>query len=328
MATLYLDQKGLELRADGATLSLYRNGVHSGHVPLKLLDRVVIQGGHTQLDTGVLLRLAEGGASITLLSPRMGRRVAIMLGPAHNDAAIRLAQARRVMDTGFCLDFSRQVVFAKLRRQKRTLERLLKARPDARKQLFDAIARLTRTLETIQTDAIASVDSLRGVEGAAARDYFQGLAAVFPPAAGFEGRNRRPPRDPVNACLSLGYTLLHVDAVLALHGAGLDPLLGFYHRPAFGRESLACDLIEPLRPTVDEWIWTMWRERILREDQFTHANGACLLGKSGRQHFYQQWEERAHWHRRWLRIRAGTMSRHLRSEGLPLLEVDEEDAIP
>lgn len=101
---------------------------------------------------------------------------------------------------------------------------------------------------------------------------------MLPPALGFTGRNRRPPRDPANACLSLGYTLLHAEAVTAAQAAGLDPLLGFYHRPAFGRESLASDLIEPLRAEVDAWVAALFRDRALREDHFTRPEspgGAC-----------------------------------------------------
>jgi CRISPR-associated endonuclease Cas1 len=111
------------------------------------------------------------------------------------------------------------------------------------------------------------------------------MAAVMPPALQFTGRNRRPPRDPVNACLSLGYTLLHAQAVQACAVAGLDPLLGFYHRPAFGRESLASDLIEALRPAVDLWVWELVRSRTLLEDHFSHARPRCLpAGQSRARH--------------------------------------------
>ena len=84
--------------------------------------------------------------------------------------------------------------------------------------------------------------------------------------------------------------MLHAQAVQACTIAGLDPLLGFYHRPAFGRESLASDLIEPLRPALDLWVWELLRSRTLREEHFNHDKGACLLGKTGRQMFYADWE--------------------------------------
>ena len=95
------------------------------------------------------------------------------------------------------------------------------------------------------------MERLRGIEGAAAAAYFQGFTRLFPPSLEFTGRNRRPPRDPVNAVLSLSYTPLHFEAVQAVCAAGLDPLIGFYHELVFGRESLASDLIEPLWPKVD-----------------------------------------------------------------------------
>ena len=120
-------------------------------------------------------------------------------------------------------------------------------------------------------------------------------------------------------------TLLHFEAVRAAHGAGLDPLLGFYHRPSFGRESLACDLIEPLRPVIDEWLWNQFASGPLRPEHFSSDKGACLLGKAGRGHFYAQWEAFAPPLRRWLRQTCRQLTRNLRSEGLPWLGDDHED---
>lgn len=324
MATLLLDRAQLEIRTDGDALALYESGVRSGTVPLQLLERVVIQGSRTRLDSGVLIRLAEAGIATLLLSPRASRRVAIVLGPAHNDAGIRLAQAQRVADAAFCAAWGRDLVRAKLRRQQQVLAAGLAQRPDARKPLLDAQGSLAIIAESLGAGDLGS-ESLRGLEGAAARAYFQGLAAIMPPALGFSGRNRRPPRDPVNACLSLAYTLLHFDAVRAAHVAGLDPLLGFYHRPAFGRESLASDLIEPLRPRVDAWVWDVLRSRDLREDHFSRDKGACLLGKAARGRFYTEWERASVPLRRWLRVRAAILAHSLRRDGEALLGDDDDD---
>lgn len=324
MATLLLDRSQLEVRADGDALALYEGGVRRGTIPLQLLERVVIQGSGTRLDSGVLIRLAEAGAATILLSPRMSRRVAIVLGPAHNDAAVRLAQSRRVLDEAFCATWARDLVLAKVRRQREVLATLLSQRPDARKPLLDAQASLDRILETLDASELTA-DSIRGLEGSAARAYFSGLGAVMPPALGFVGRNRRPPRDPVNACLSLGYTLIHFEAVRAAHSTGLDPLLGFYHRPAFGRESLASDLMEPLRPAVDAWVWELVRSRTLREEHFTEQKGACLLGKAGRERFYTEWERACPAWRRWLRLRCRALAGELRTEGARFMDDREVD---
>lgn len=334
MGLLLLDRAQLEVKAEGETLALYEAGQRRGTVPVKLIDRCVIHGAQTRLDTGVLMKLAEAGATTVLMSPRQTRRIATVLGPHHNDAAVRLAQAARVMDDGWCRQWALGTVRAKLARQLRGLRTLMAQRSDARKPLFDAMASLRFALDALPAqpsaatpnDELPDLSSLRGREGAAARAYFGGLVGVMPPVMQFSGRNRRPPRDPVNVCLSLGYTLLHAQAVQACAVAGLDPLLGFYHRPAFGRESLASDLIEPLRPAVDLWVWERLRSRDLREEHFSQDKGACLLGKAGRQIFYSSWESNAAPWRRWLRGQAMRLAATLRSDGQAwLVYPDDED---
>jgi CRISPR-associated protein Cas1 len=332
MGLLLLDRAQLEVKSEGETLALYEAGVRRGTVPLKLIDRCVIHGGQTRLDSGVLIKLADAGATTVLMSPRHPRRVAIVLGPQHNDAAVRLAQALRVVDDAWCRPWALNVVRAKLARQSRALRVLQGQRPDARKPTYDALQTLATIRATLDSyslpgQTVPQLGALRGHEGAAARAYFAGLAAVMPPALRFSGRNRRPPRDPVNACLSLGYTLLHAQAVQACGTAGLDPLLGFYHRPAFGRESLASDLIEALRPAIDLWVWELLRSRSLTAEHFatTPDSGACLLGKTGRGIFYGSWNVHAKPWQRWLRAQTQALARDLRGTGLHWMAPDDED---
>ena len=322
MALLLLDRAQLRVKSEGETLALYEAGERRGTIPIKLIDRCVVHGAQTQFDSGVLMRLAEAGATTVFMSPRQNRRVAFVLGPQHNDAGIRLAQGQRVMDEAWCRQWAARLVHAKTSRQMRGLRQWMRQRPDARKPLFDALQALQPIVRTLG-EALAKppgLDSLRGLEGAAARTYFAGMAGVMPPALQFSGRNRRPPRDPVNAGLSLGYTLLHAQAIGACARAGLDPLLGFYHRPAIGRESLASDLIEPLRPSVDMWLWQLLRDRQLRPEHFVEDKGACLLGKAGREVFYSRWESTlAPIMRRWLRLQTRQLARHMRQQGRDLL---------
>lgn len=326
MALLLLDRANLQVKTEGDALALFEAGTRRGTVPIKLIDRCVVHGSQTQIDSGMLLKLAEAGAAVVFMSPRQHRRVAMVLGPRHNDAAIRLAQAQLVLNEPHCQQWSRQLVRAKLLRQCRSLQRWMAERPDARKPLWDAVQSIRASLLTLdQESETVSVARLRGLEGAAARAYFAGFAAVLPPVLNFTGRNRRPPRDPVNACLSLGYTLLHAQAVLACHAAGLDPLLGFYHRPAIGRESLASDFIEPLRTEVDRWVWGLMRQRELREDHFTLDKGCCLLGKTGRSIFYASWEQQQLPWRRWLRLQAQASARQLRLQGVAWLSHDADE---
>lgn len=320
MTTLYLDRKGLELKLDGAALALYENGSRLRTVPLAMLDRVVIRA-ETTLSSSVLGALAEGGCAAVVLSGRHGRRLAVIHGRAHNDAALRVAQYARIQDSAWRLKWATRFVAAKLTRQQRFLERARAARPDRAKPIFDALETL-RPLRVRVKSEVSSIESLRGVEGAAQAAYFRAFSTLFPESLNFRTRNRRPPRDPVNACLSLGYTLVHFEAERAAHAAGLDPFLGFFHELAFGRESLACDLIEPVRPLVDAWVWQIFRSRELRPEHFTTDKGACLLEKTGRWRYYEHFEEFLRTAGNRLRGYCRLLARELRSDAANLVAAD------
>lgn len=104
-------------------------------------------------------------------------------------------------------------------------------------------------------------------------------------------------------------------------------MVGFLHRPAHGRESLACDLIEPLRPRADAWVWSLFRERALRGEHFSNDKGACLLGKTGREAFYAAYETFAVLPRRWLRLQCASLAATLRGRGKALMDDESpEDA--
>ncbi|MGC9159770.1 MAG: CRISPR-associated endonuclease Cas1, partial [Terracidiphilus sp.] len=139
-----------------------------------------------------------------------------------------------------------------------------------------------------------------------------------PPAVSSEVRSRRPPRDPINVLLSLGYTLAHHEAVAAAYAVGLDPYIGFLHEIAAGRESLACDLTEFLRQMVDDWVVNLLQAETLRKEHFSRENdGSCLLGKAGRAHFYRTWARIAPTLRRLARRYARWMVASMQEQGVP-----------
>ena len=284
MGTLYVDRNGLELRVQGGALELHAQGERMRSLPAALVERVVLRAD-TRLTSGTLAALADAGVGVLALGGRGGQRVAHLLGRPAGDARARIAQCRRLADEPWAAAWARRIVQAKLGAQLRLLRRAQAQRADLRKPLHDATGTLAAALQRC-----ASADNratLRGLEGAAAAAYFRGYTALFAATLGFTARRRRPPPDPVNACLSLGYTLVHAQAVQACWVAGLDPMVGFLHLPAHGRESLACDLVEPWRAHVDAWVWQQFRERHLRPELFGRdGTGACLLAKAGRAHFY------------------------------------------
>ena len=286
MTSLYVDRRGVTLKADGEALVFYENGERIGTVPLAPLSRVFMRGDVT-VSSALLGKLGERGIGVVVLSGRKAVPT-MLLGRPHNDAARRVAQYRLSLDADFCLRFSRAIVEAKLRAQAAFLAERRDSEPHSRYLLTLVRKRLATTIAAV--DQQHSTASLRGLEGAGAAAYFEGFADLLPDRLKFSGRNRRPPRDPVNAMLSLGYTLLHAEAVLALYGAGLDPFIGFYHGLDFGRESLACDLVEPLRVEVDQHALMLFRSEKLRPEDFSTTESGCLLGKAGRARFYGEWE--------------------------------------
>ncbi len=300
MATLYLDRRATRLQLEGRALAIYVEDQRQGTVPLQLLESVVMRAAVT-LESTLLARLADAGVSVVAFGGRNAAKLALVHGRSHNDGARRIGQYRRVDDARWRLAWARRLVGGKLRRQQRLLTAAIAARPDQRLALTKGCEQLRQARRRAADPLVTQIDSLRGIEGAAAAAYFGAFGTLFADGLNFTGRNRRPPRDPVNAALSLGYTLLHYEAVRACYGAGLDPIIGYYHELDFGRDSLASDLIEPLRPLVDGWVWSHFRERRLRAEDFAQSDGACLLGKAGRQRFYGDWEVFVRPHRRLLR---------------------------
>jgi len=311
MPTFYVDRAGIELRPDGRALAIYEGGEHQTTIPAGMLDRVVLSAP-TRFSSSLLAWLARHGVGLVVLGRGGAHGAACLLGRPLGDGARRIAQYRAFLSESWRQRWSHRLLRLKFAAQARTLRRLMRERADQRKPLRDALDQvmdLSRRLGAGQSRA-----ALMGLEGSAAAAYFNALATVFPPALGFAGRNRRPPRDPVNACLSLAYTLAHYDAVGEIHAVGLDPFIGFYHAPAWNRESLACDLIEPLRPHWDEWVWGLFRGRRLRAEHFRRIRGACLLGKAGRRIFYEAHETAAVRIRRRLRRACRVVVRALEAE--------------
>ena len=175
--------------------------------------------------------------------------------------------------------------------QRRALRHLMPLYPARRRALFAGCAQLAKLTDSFGTQCL---DEIRGLEGAGARSYFAAYCQVYPERFNFTGRNRRPPRDPVNACLSFAYSLLTADALRTLYTCGLDPSIGFYHQPAYGRPSLACDLVEIVRTRADRCIFLdMFRRQVLDSKHFKQRDGGVFLDKEGRSRFFACWEAQA-----------------------------------
>jgi len=280
--TVVLDKREMGLSLDGKSLRIDCPDAPVQRVPLGMVGQVIVYG-NPMVGCSVWRKLSEMGIPALLL-PGRGPGEPAWIGPGLSTAVmVRIAQFRAWSDTAIK---SRAVVW------------LLKEK-------FNGTIRLAQTLEQgtgslqeslLLLDETLSIDTLRGIEGAGAREWFGILADLLDTAWQFSGRNRRPPRDPVNALLSLGYTLLVSEVRKAVHARGLDPCIGFLHDPYPGRDSLVLDLTEPLRPGVDAFVLGLVEETLTPEDFTTGQQEGCRLSKEARGIFYGAWEE---WKQNW-----------------------------
>lgn len=286
MSSLFVDRRGVHLDLESGAIVFRENGERIGTVPLAPLTRVFLRGDVT-LSASLLGHLGEHGVGVVVLSGRQGKP-SLMLARPHNDASRRVEQIRKSMDAGFCLSFARDLIDRKIARQIEWFDELREKDTQARYELTHATKMLAE--HRARLSRAPNIGSLRGIEGSAAACYFNGLKAVVPDSLEFKGRNRRPPKDPFNALLSLTYTLAHAELVIALYGAGFDPYVGFYHMLDFGRESLASDLLEAVRPLADRFCLQLVRKQTLVKDHFSTTASGCLLGKAGRARYYAAYE--------------------------------------
>lgn len=299
--TLYLHTPGLFVGKKDATLQAKEKGKVVSDFRINDLHHLALFGP-VQISTGAIQALCEADIPITYFSMG-GWFYGMTRGHSLKNVFTRIEQFRHAADPDLALDHARLFVHGKIRNQ-RTL--LMRNHIDAPKQAL-------RQLKWAAQSALSatSIPTLLGIEGSAAQAYFShfggmiksrdenpdrksqedGQQMQFP--FDFQGRNRRPPRDPVNALLSLAYSLLSRDCSLAAFAAGFDPYVGFYHQPRFGRPALALDVMEEFRPIIaDSVVLTLINNGMLQEKDFSRAGSAVSLTTSGRKAFFFAYEKR------------------------------------
>jgi len=286
---LILDRRDTLVRLEGRALRVEQPDGVLQRVPLGMLGMVVVHGAPA-VTCDVWRELSERGIPAVLVPARGKGGVAWLGSGLSNTIQLRRQQHQRAGDPVATLVIARQLIRMKLRyqRQLATSVAAWEALPDA-----PPIQELLTAFDDklVGLTSAADVSAVMGFEGAAAAAWYSWLTTYLPGTWGFSGRNRRPPRDPVNALLSLSYTLLGGEMHGAVQVAGLDPALGFLHGVVPGRESLVLDLIEPLRPGVDAFVLSLL-DRVLTPRHFTNqAEQGCRLNKDGRGLFYRAWAE-------------------------------------
>jgi CRISPR-associated protein Cas1 len=283
---LYASTPGSRLSKRGGRVVLLEDGAETAS--RRLLDVSHIAAfGNVTVGSALLRTCFDAGIPILWFTAG-GWFSGIAQGMPHKNVAVRMRQHRAAM--AGAPELAAAFVAGKVRNARTLLRRHGGVRAA---RVVEQLAGLAH-----RADGERSVESLLGIEGAAARLYFEHFSSLLRPGPlgedfRFTERNRRPPRDPVNAMLSFAYAMLIKDTTVAATAAGLDPFVGLYHRPGFGRPALALDLAEEFRPLIaDSTVMTAINNGELRPSDFVERAGAVALTAHGRGKLIGAYERR------------------------------------
>ncbi len=282
-----IDRRGCTLRYQAGCLVLQRKEKKDRQIPIQPLEQVIIYG-NPLVEASVYRALAEAEVPVVMLAARGKQAFAISGGGLAVQLPLRRRQHLLANHLEGSLDMARWFVTRKMESYDVSLVVLGKSGAGGQADRDDFRRLRDQSVQRLQS--AVSHASIIGLEGQLAHAWFALLAKQLPYKWKFAGRNRRPPRDPVNALLSLGYTLLLAEVTNGIRRAGLDPSLGFLHRHYPGRESLALDFVEIFRAGVDCCVLALLHSETIGSDGFYYRKKeGCRLSKAARPIFYQNW---------------------------------------
>jgi CRISPR-associated protein Cas1 len=268
MRTVYVNRKWASIRREGGLLVVAQAKGDATRIRIQDVDQLVLMGSITVTPTALDLLIDEGVDTVFLTTS--GRYRARIVGSLSSNITLRLAQFRTLSEFAPTLAIARSIVAGKCRNMLAFLRRFTRRHGKTDTQ---ACAEASISAAIHRADMAADLDQVRGCEGSASAAYFRAFDDfIRTEGFRFDGRNRRPPLDPVNALLSLAYTLLANAVEATVRVVGLDPYLGALHAPRSGRPSLVCDLEEEFRtPIVDALVIAAINRRAVCPDDFDDA---------------------------------------------------------
>ena len=293
--TLFVTSEDIYLSLEGENVLANREKEVIARYPLHTLQTIV-SFSYSGASPALMGACAQRGIGLAFCTPR-GRFLARVCGESSGNVLLRREQYRIADDSQRSCEIARNMIFGKLSNGASSIQRTLRdhAPRVADCGLEDAARKVKELLPLVLE--VSDLEALRGLEGVGAAAYFgvfDHLLLNRKEDFFFHGRNRRPPLDRVNAMLSFAYSLLAHDCASALESVGLDAYVGFLHRDRPGRESLALDLMEELRPCMaDRFVLTLVNNRVVKPEDFqVQDSGAVLLTDEGRKKFLKAWQER------------------------------------
>lgn len=291
--TLFITSDDIYLSLENENVVAFREGEQVGKYPL-ILFQSIVSFSYRGASPSLMGECCKRGIDLAFMKPN-GRLLARAIGEERGNILLRKEQYRISDSLQRSCAIARHFEFGKIYNQRWVLERTLRdheLRVDAA-----AIRAASQQLQSVLHAVLEmdSLDSIRGIEGEASARYFSVFNHLILNQKAdfqFDGRNRRPPEDNVNALLSLLYAVLTNDCASALEGVGLDAYAGFMHRDRPGRKSLALDLMEELRaPFVDRLVLTLINTKEIQPKHFDkQPGGAVLLTDEGRRTVFSAWQ--------------------------------------
>jgi CRISP-associated protein Cas1 len=289
-AVLYLQEQNSRVGKRSEHLVVKKDDREINRIPIHAVRQVVVVG-NVQVSTQALQTLLENEVPISYITA-YGKFIGGFAAAPAKNVSLREAQFRTFDDSAVCLTLAKAVVQAKLCNQRALLMRSLRD-DDSRGSDEPAARDLYNLLRGL--DDATSLESVLGIEGQGAALYFSQFGRFLKSEQPFDftKRNRRPPKDPVNALLSFAYSMLTKDCYSAVCTVGFDPYKGFFHQGRHGKPSLALDLMEEFRPIIaDSVVLTLLNNETLGKEDFITWRGACQLTDSGRRAFFNAYEYR------------------------------------
>lgn len=293
--TLYVTMPESYLALDGGNVAILVDHEIKGRMPLLNLEGIVTFG-RSGASPALMATCMDKNIAMTFLSPT-GHLLGRVVGASRGNVVLRKKQYQVSEDAVQSCEIARNFIIGKLYNQRWQLERM--TRDHALVIQVDDFKQVSNQLKTVidQLRTVTDLETLRGIEGNMAIQYyslFDQMILQQKQAFCFTIRNRRPPKDRVNAMLSFAYTLLAHDVAAALETVGLDSYVGFMHQDRPGRMSLALDMMEELRGVyADRFVLKLINKKTLQETDFvTKENGAVLLKDEARRKFLMEWQAR------------------------------------
>lgn len=307
---VYITNNSADISVDHNVLRITTHDAKPTSIPLGMIGQIVIYA-NIKLETKVMAEMIHRDISVTFFSGFGRNRMPVYLSSGlSRSVMVRLTQHQAFSNATIKLATAKWLITDKLKYQTALIENLgiliSEQSPlhlvnnqldenDINTLSQKAIQTIHSALVNVQT--CETVESIQAYEGVSASAWFSFLSKILPTYWKFSGRNRRPPKDPINAIMSLTYTLTLNELKTIIQERGLDPCIGFIHVPLAGRDSFVLDMLELLRPGADAFLIQLLQDNMLQPDDFTfHKEFGCRLNKEGRGKYFTSW---ADWQTSW-----------------------------